>query len=275
MRQSVRSWLFGAGAIAVMGGMVLAQSGTASAAQARPSGQSASARPAAAAYEPAKRVLHMGDSGPLVKRLQRRLANLHYYPGPIDGKFGQDTIEAVWAFMSAQGTKLTPNNTNEVSLRMQRQLVHPKAPKVLIKHGPKDRVEVNQNDQVLVLYHNNKPELITHVSTGGGYTYPCPGDPSETCGPAVTPDSPPGHPYHALWFYHGWLTVPLGTMYNPVFFIGSAYAIHGDIPVPWYPASHGCIRVWMDIANFFHNKVTVGGKHATAIYVKGKAPYYL
>jgi L,D-transpeptidase catalytic domain len=271
MSQSVRRWLFGAGAIAVMGSAMLAQTGTAGAASATQSEhQSPGQHASAAAYEPAKRVLKFGDHGALVKRLQRRLTNLHYYLAKIDGNLGQNTIEAVWAFMSVQGTKLTANNTNSVSLRMQRQLVHPRLPKVLIKNGPSERVEVNQNDEVLVLYRHSKPVLITHVSSGGGYTYPCPPPGSGTCGPAITPDGN----YHFYAFNSGWLKVPLGTMYNPAWFT-PGFAVHGDIPVPWYPASHGCIRVWMDVANVFHYRITIGGKHATPIYVRGKAPYYL
>ena len=57
---------------------------------------------------------------------------------------------------------------------------------------------------------------MLHVSTGGGYTYPCPGDPGATCGPAITPDGD----FTALSFAPGWIKVPLGTMYNPLFFIG-------------------------------------------------------
>lgn len=32
-----------------------------------------------------------------------------------------------------------------------------------------------------------------------------------------------------------------------------------DTFVPVYPASHGCVRVPMDIANFFHNLVKTPG----------------
>ena len=55
----------------------------------------------------------------------------------------------------------------------------------------------------------------------------------------------------------GWVTVPLGEMYNPVFFIGTAYAIHGDTDLPLQPVSHGCVRIPMDIAEIFH-----AGAHA-------------
>jgi lipoprotein-anchoring transpeptidase ErfK/SrfK len=57
----------------------------------------------------------------------------------------------------------------------------------------------------------------------------------------------------------GWVTVPLGKTYNPVFFIGTAYAIHGDTDVPVNPVPHGCVRVPMDIADFFHKPVKTPG----------------
>lgn len=64
----------------------------------------------------------------------------------------------------------------------------------------------------------------------------------------------------------GWVTVPLGEMYNPVFFIGTAYAIHGDTDVPPQPVSHGCVRIPMDIAAFFHTLVPAPG---TPVYIRG------
>jgi lipoprotein-anchoring transpeptidase ErfK/SrfK len=68
----------------------------------------------------------------------------------------------------------------------------------------------------------------------------------------------------------GWVTVPLGAMYNPVFFISTVYAIHGDTYVPVFPDSHGCVRVPMYIAQFFHNLVTTPG---TEVFVYGKAQW--
>ncbi len=135
---------------------------------------------------------------------------------------------------------------------MQHALVDPRAPKALVPHGGTTRIEVNQTDLVLVLWKNNQPELISHVSSGGGYSY-C--DPGGGCGNiAHTPDGN----YKALSFLPGWVKVPLGEMFNPVFFIGRAYAIHGDTSVPLYAASHGCVRIPMDIANFFHTKFPLG-----------------
>jgi lipoprotein-anchoring transpeptidase ErfK/SrfK len=56
-------------------------------------------------------------------------------------------------------------------------------------------------------------------------------------------------------------------MYNSVFFISTVYAIHGeyDSSVPFYPASHGCVRIPFDTATFFHRLINVPG---TPIYIR-------
>jgi lipoprotein-anchoring transpeptidase ErfK/SrfK len=272
MRQSVRRLLFSAGAVAAVGVAVCGQLGPASAARVvRVDHKATASRSASpAAYVPPRQNFNFGDSGPAVKSVQRRLNQLHYDAGPADGHYGQDTAEAVWAFKEVQGLPLNAATNTLVTRAFRLALVHPRAPKVLVPKGGSTRVEINQNDEVLVFYRHNKVRLILHVSTGGGYYYTCPGT-GGTCGPAITPDGN----YSALSFAPGWVQVPLGTMYNPVFFIGRAYAIHGDIPVPWYPASHGCVRIWMNAAAWFHKDLTIGGAHATPIYVRGTAPYYL
>ncbi|HTZ91266.1 MAG TPA: L,D-transpeptidase family protein [Streptosporangiaceae bacterium] len=274
MRHSVWRWLFCTGAVAAVGVAACAQLGTANAARVATGARQATAAhqvKAAATYVPPGQDFNFGARGAAVRSVQRRLNQLHYYAGKADGVYGQDTAEAVWAFKEAQGLPLNAATNTLVTYKFRRDLIHPRMPRVLVPKGGRNRIEINQNDELLVLYRDNEVRLILHVSSGGGYTYPCPGDPSATCGPAITPDGN----YKALSFAPGWVQVPLGTMYNPVFFIGTAYAIHGDIPVPWYPASHGCVRIWMDAANWFHKDVTIGGRHATRIYVRGTAPYYL
>jgi peptidoglycan hydrolase-like protein with peptidoglycan-binding domain len=215
------------------------------AAMAATSAPAAHSAPAAAS-----RTLQYGMSSSAVKTLQRRLAALKYYPGAIDGQFGMNTQEAVWAFQETQGLP----GEDYVSSAMQRALAHPRAPKVLDRAAGANRIEVNLASEVLVLYKNNKIQLISHVSSGGGYYFCSPG--GGGCGYAITPTGN----YRTIVFMRGWVQVPLGEMYNPTFFIGTAYAIHGDTDVPLAPVSHGCVRIPMDIAAFFHTLVRIPGE---------------
>ncbi len=221
------------------------------ASQARSPAPSLPARPVPS---PTGRILMPGMSGADVRWLQQQLAALKYYPGTVDGQFGSDTLEAVWAFQEVQG--LTPSG--EVTPAMQRALAHPRSPAVLVPNGGSLRVEISLSHHVLVLYRADEVALISHVSTGGGYYFCSPGG---GCGYAITPAGD----YRTVAFMPGWVTVPLGEMYNPVFFIGTAYAIHGDTYVPLQPVSHGCVRIPMDIAQFFHGLVNVPG---TPVYIR-------
>ena len=197
----------------------------------------------------AGRVLRAGTDGLSTRELQRKLAALGYYPGPVDGNFGADTLEAVWAFQEVQGLP----GEDFVSSAMEQALNDPVAPAVLDAAAGPNRIEVNLSTEVLVLYRNNQIELISHVSTGGHYYYCSPGG---GCGYAYTPTGN----FRTVVFEPGWVIVPLGEMYNPVFFVGTSYAIHGDTYVPLAPVSHGCIRIPMDIAAFFHTLVTIPGE---------------
>jgi lipoprotein-anchoring transpeptidase ErfK/SrfK len=249
MGRAVRRWLLGLGVL-IMGGALLAQAGVASASPA------AGTRAAAAAYVPPGQVLALGMHGTAVRNMQARLAALKYYPGKIDGQFGLDTLEAVWAFKEVQGFPINFANQDVVSIAVERRLVHPRAPKVLVPGGGSMRVEVNMGNETLVLYNRNKVELISHVSTGAGCL------PGQGCGW----NTPTGN-YHALGYTNGWIHVPLGQMYNSVWFIGEVFAIHGefDSSVPFYPDSHGCVRIPFDIANFFHTLINIPG---TPIYIR-------
>lgn len=214
--------------------------------------QVAAARVTSPAYVPAKRTLEYGMHGSDVRALQQRLAQLAYYPGAADGQFGSATLEAVWAFQEVQGLSAD----GIVGSHTEHVLVSPRAPQSRYPRGGALRVEVNLRLRVLLLYRDNKLALVSHVSSGGGYYYCSDG----SCSYAITPA---GH-FTTTRFVPGWVTVPLGQMYNPVFFIGTAYAIHGDTDVPLQPVSHGCVRVPMDIAAFFHNLVKTPG---TPVYI--------
>ena len=214
----------------------------------------------APAYTVPKRTLKYGSSGSDVKALQVRLGALKYYAGTADGQFGVDTLEAVWAFQEVQGLLVS----GQVGVTTGKALVNPKAYKSHYPNGGSERIEVNLGTRVLILYRGGKVALISHISSGGGYYFDCG---AYGCAQAITPTGN----YRTTAYMSGWVQVPLGEMYNPVFFIGTEYAIHGEPTygptgggVPVNPVSHGCVRIPQDIANFFHTLVKTPG---TPVYV--------
>jgi Putative peptidoglycan binding domain/L,D-transpeptidase catalytic domain len=247
------------GAATAAASIALAMAPASSAAAARSAAPTGTAVSRMTSVPATARTLKEGMSGSDVLALQHRLWGLHYWPAPkIDGRFTHDTTEAVWAFQAING--LTVDGV--VGPATAKALAHPRAYKAQYPHGPATRVEVNinKNVQVLVLFKSNAPYLISHVSSGGGYSYCSKG----SCGHlAITPTGT----YTLHSFIRGWVTVPLGKMYNPVFFIGTSYAIHGDTSVPVYPASHGCIRIPNNLANTFHTLITVSYSHGTQVDV--------
>jgi hypothetical protein len=196
-----------------------------------------------------------GSSGADVLAYQRRLVALHFDPGPLDGHFGPDMAYAVEAVEKLYG--LPRNGTIGAAERLVLSGFQWPQSLVSAKTAEADRVEVDLDKQVLVLYQNYDIRLITTTSTGSG-EYFCGGD--QGCQYAVTP---PGK-FHFQWFYNGWRTSPLGHLYKPYYFNGGI-AVHGYTSVPTHAASHGCVRIPMDIANYFHTLVHTG----ETIYVVG------
>jgi peptidoglycan hydrolase-like protein with peptidoglycan-binding domain len=212
------------------------------------------------AYTAPNRALAYGMSGSDVRALQERLAALKYYPGTANGTFGVDTLEAVWAFQEIQGLQVT----GKVGVTTGKALAAPKAYKSHYPNGGSERIEVNLGTRVMILYRGGVVALVSHISSGGGYYFDCG---AYGCSQAITPTGN----YRTTDYIPGWVQVPLGEMYNPVFFIGTVFAIHGEPTygptgggVPVNPVSHGCVRIPYDIAQFFHNLVTTPG---TPVYV--------
>jgi hypothetical protein len=187
-----------------------------------------------------------GSSGPTVMAYEQRLANLHFDPGPIDGRYDGSTVYAVQAVQKLWGLP----RTGRIDAQTSFVLEHFKYPQPLVPNGPADRVEIDLNKQVLVVWQNYQIRLITTVSTGGGY-YFCGGD--DGCQYAVTPAGT----FHFTSFVKGWKKSKLGELWNPYYFNGGI-AVHGYPEVPPYPASHGCTRIPMFIANYFYTLVNRG-----------------
>jgi peptidoglycan hydrolase-like protein with peptidoglycan-binding domain len=242
----------GAGAVAVAAVVAAGvTAGTASAAPLTPARTAAStaatvtAAPSTAKpWTPPKRTLVLGDTGADVKSVQERLAALKYYPGPLDGNFGSDTEEAVWAFQEVNHIKVT----GVIDAATKKALVRPTAYKAKYPGQAGTRVEVNLGLGVMVFFKDHQIALVSHISSGGHYYYD---------GGAYA-ETPTGE-FRALYFVPGWDQGPLGAMYNPTFFNYDGDAIHGELnsAVPLEPVSHGCVRIPYDIASWFYKDLTI------------------
>ncbi|MFI6786353.1 peptidoglycan-binding protein [Nonomuraea sp. NPDC050383] len=215
---------------------------------------------AATTVKAPRKTLKLGAKGEAVAWLQRRLAELGYQPGKADGRYGGTTLTAVWAFQKVNG--IIPTST--VASRTWTALESPRAPRVLVPNGKATRAEVDLTKQIMVLYLAGRPKLITHISSGSGIAY-CEtavwqGKKQRFCGSARTPTGD----YKTTWRKSGWHTSYLGRLYNPIFFNGGI-AFHGALSVPLSPASHGCVRMPMNVAEVLPGMLGTG----VPVHVRG------
>ena len=160
-----------------------------------------------------------------VKALQQRLSSLKYYPGTIDGQFGGNTEDAVWAFQEINGIKVT----GVIDAATKQALVHPRtyqSPSYAGKRATRDRGQpgargaraVQEQPDLADQPRLQRRRLLLQLR-------------QRRLPQAVTPNGT----YNTTVYMPGWVTVPLGEMYNPVFFISTVFAIHGDTYVPQWP----------------------------------------
>jgi peptidoglycan hydrolase-like protein with peptidoglycan-binding domain len=201
-----------------------------------------------------------GSSGPEVQAYEQRLSDLRFDPGPVDGVYDGATVYAVQALQKINGVPPTGRLTgNDVFALSYFQYPTPLA----ASDAEPNRTEIDITKQVLTLYENYQVELISTTSTGSGehYCYVPRGGTSTVCEDAVTPAGK-----FAFYEYRaGWDPSPLGRLYNP-FYFNRGIAVHGLEEVPPYPASHGCARIPMHVAEYFHTLVTNG----EPVYVFGE-----
>jgi peptidoglycan hydrolase-like protein with peptidoglycan-binding domain len=223
--------------------------------------------------------INRGASGPEVQALQERLIELGFAPGMADGVFGEETSQAVWAYkklilgMSRQELQASDNAsqiTPEMWLGLQDDIaILPRRPQ-----GTGTRhMEVYLKEQVGIVFHDDRPVLIAHISSG---ELDANGQPVEFCevGKFDTDDNgqpldppeekaicalakTPGGRFDIDRIYEGKRVSALGGMTNPVYF-NYGIAVHGAENVPLYPASHGCVRINQSIAKYFQSLIGVG-----------------
>ncbi len=204
-----------------------------------------------------------GSSGDVVKAYQQRFADLHFDPGAVDGMYGPEMVYAVHALQKMIGAP----KTGRLGAQEAMTLATLKYPTPLQPNGEANRTEIDVSKQVMTLYENHQVRLITTVSTGSGESYcfntPRVNPTSRVCEYANTPSGR----YTYTEYRDGWDKSPLGQLYNPFYFNGGI-AVHGYKDVPTTPESHGCTRIPMHIAEYFHTLVKV----RDAVYVFGGSP---
>jgi peptidoglycan hydrolase-like protein with peptidoglycan-binding domain len=184
--------------------------------------------------------LSQGDHNTAVQVVQQRLVELRFDPGPVDGSFGADTATAVQSFQKITGR----DPSGVVDADLWDALQQPLDVVPMVVGAAPTRAEVDLDSQLLVLWQDDQVQLITRVSTGKRST-----------------PTPPGR-FHVLRRVSGWDPGPHGSLYNPLYFNGGI-AFHGYGSVPLSPASHGCVRIPMTIAERFPAMVANG----TEVYV--------
>ena len=215
------------------------------------------------------KTLKVGMSGPEVKAAQVRLKAMGFDPGPLDGTFGPGTQQAIWAFeglvMKRPYAQQIGKLDNNLWQLMQDPIVF--SPRRTDPKAGATHMEIYLDTQSAILFKDNKSELITHISSGTGqvwcdivkYDTDNKGNPlnppleKDVCGVSTTP----GGKFQFYRRYPGDRQGPLGGMWNPIYF-NYGIAVHGAHNVPNAPASHGCIRIPMFIANYFPQLVAKG-----------------
>ncbi len=207
-----------------------------------------------------------GAQGDVVKAYQQRLVDIHFDPGPVDGKYGGAMTYAVQAVQKIMGFE----RNGRIGPAEAAALATFQYPTPLQPDGEANRTEIDITKQVLTLYENHQVRLITTTSSGSGnrycYSTPRVNPTRRICEDANTPSGR----FTYKEFRSGWDKSPLGQLYNPFYFNGGI-AVHGYESVPTYPASHGCTRIPMHIAEYFHTLVHVGD----AVYVFGGTPAHI
>jgi len=174
---------------------------------------------------------------------ERRLSELGYWTGPVDGRLDEGTKSALIAFQKWEGREITGKLTLE-ELEAIRNGVAPKARDVGYEH-----VEVDVDRQVLMLINEEGGVRVLPVSTGNDKQFMDQGQMSV----AYTPRGR----FVVYDKTYGWENGDLGSVYYANYISGGV-AIHGYLIVPTTPASHGCIRIPMFAAREVSGLLPVG-----------------
>lgn len=174
---------------------------------------------------------------------ERRLSELGYWTGPVDGRLDEGTTSALIAFQKWEGRAITGKLTL-AELEAIRNGLPPKVRDLGYAH-----VEVDADRQVLMLIDEEGAVRMLPVSTGSDKPFMDQGQQSI----AYTPRGR----FVVYDKTYGWENGDLGSVYYANYISGGV-AIHGYLTVPTTPASHGCIRIPMFAAREVSRLLPVG-----------------
>jgi hypothetical protein len=162
---------------------------------------------------------------------ERRLSELGYWTGPVDGTLDSGSRHALIAFQKVEGRQRTGKLTRA---ELQALLL---AQRPLPKYSGSAHVEIDLSRQVLFIV--DPTGTITHilpVCTGNEKFYVDHGE--------IHRAHTPRGRFRVLRKLSGWRLSSLGLLYYPNYIL-NGIAIHGSPAVAVHPASHGCIRIPM------------------------------
>jgi peptidoglycan hydrolase-like protein with peptidoglycan-binding domain len=198
-------------------------------------------------FSPSK-IFKVGSRGDEVLAMEKRLNELHYDVGIVDGIYDQQTRQGVVAFQKYSQL----NRTGTYTLETQKALLLASPPEGLHPELGLPRVEIDITRQVLLFFDAQGLNSVIPVSTGSNRKYCEISKKSgkEVCGVARTPRGQ----FSIQSRISGWRESDLGKLYNPLYFNGG-FAIHGSPSVPDHNVSHGCVRIPIPSAIWFYHAV--------------------
>jgi peptidoglycan hydrolase-like protein with peptidoglycan-binding domain len=191
-----------------------------------------------------QKLSHPHLESPEIIEAEQRLADLGYWPGPVDGVFDAASRHALIAFQKMEGRKRTGILTTG-ELEALRSASRPE---------PRDNnyahIEVDLKRQVLLVVDaEGKVTRVLPVCTGNEQFYIEDGRRNRA-------HTPRGR-FTVTRKINGWRRSKLGLLYYPSY-IFNGIAIHGSPSIMTYPASHGCIRIPMFAARELSEMAPVG-----------------
>lgn len=191
-------------------------------------------RPVTMSAAAATTTVRYGDRGAAVTRLQQRLVALHYDAGSVDGRFGYNTLHAVYAFQKVQRIGVD----GIVGPVTWSRLATPVVP--VARHRLSTAaVEVDLTRRVVYLTKGGAVTRILDASPGKAST------PTPTGAFSITRR------------IDGWRHSSLGLLWRPNYF-HNGVALHGSTSVPTYAASHGCVRLTVPAMNRIWSSLHIG-----------------